>query len=127
MYYKVLTKIDGVLYSYNTPMWKSKQSPLVKNGAILIYEPGEWRYPVINNSKLFIFKELSDARSMCDGDETVEIWECEVENPEFAEYMKGANFIDYDEFWNTLEYFEKYEVDDGTYYCDAIKLIRRIK
>jgi hypothetical protein len=81
--------------------------------------------------QIIIFKDLNQAVKFVDTfkyNENIKIYECEVQNP--AELHRRASIfssIDMEDLWkNWLDEIDTYAVPEGTYGCDAIKLLRKV-
>ncbi len=83
-YYKVVNNFKSGLRSACTGPKYSVQ-----------YIPNEWTSPILKGSKLYVFENLQDANTFADND-SLEIWECEVENPL---PFRACVFSDVGQFW----------------------------
>ena len=116
MYYKVVSIIDDKFYSALT--YGQIQDFHVN------YKIGEWAYPIIENSKLFVFDNLDRAERYCrmqfttkevvDG--VIQIFSCEVLNPTKIH-----------KFWEKGETIYDCPLLLGAVLCDAVKLIERVQ
>jgi len=117
-YYKVVNKF---LDSARASEW---------DGFSIKYKIGEFVYPTLKNSKLFVFDNLESAKDFAYKDWD-KIFECEVVNPSKAKYM--ATFVScIEDFWaakNRKESVKGYadKAVSGTIFCDAVKLIKKVE
>jgi hypothetical protein len=103
------------------------------------YQAGEWNYPVIPNSKLFVFDDydvaLRWAMEYFNDSNKFRIYACEVSNPRRIQIVGKLCYdaVDANRFWNERggkKFFKSnYLVNypDNTIGCDAIFLNERIK
>lgn len=124
MYYKVLR--NGLVSANVHPL------PIYINSGISIkYSLGEWTFPKIKGSKLFVFEDLNLARKYANFCCQKILYECEVKNPK----EKGpASSYHIFEILKAIRQKKKYShlinyknVPDGTIFCDAVKLIERVR
>lgn len=100
-----------------------------------IYKIGQWTYPKLNGTKLFVFNDLDNARTFisnidCMQSYRLQIYQCHVLNPVY-EYDKFINSLyrlvciirDYNEE-TTLKEMREYSTPCSykSVYCDAVKL-----
>jgi len=128
MHYKVVSIIDDKFYSALT--YGQIQDFHVN------YKIGEWAYPIIENSKLFVFDNLDRAERYCrmqfttkevvDGG--IQIFSCEVLNPttqgRMCEFVGGWAIH---RFWETGETMYDCPLLLDAVLCDAVKLIERVQ
>lgn len=92
------------------------------------YKIGEWTYPVISNTRLFLFRFLSDAEHFKNGDYNWLIYSCHAKN--VAKVNKLSYISDIEYFWKLKKKHRKLYnyilAPNGTYSCSAIKLIEKI-
>lgn len=103
----------------------------------ILYKRRSWNKPIIEGSKLFIFRTLTSLKSFMDRLEVSLSWyrifECEVKNPK-----KKDSILDCDDYitQGTIQRFFKglsLESDsvtiapEGTYVCDELRLLKRVK
>lgn len=121
MFYKVVKSINRGLMSARSVSFEDYPNPK----HIIHYRTQRWVKPKIPKSKIFVFDSLENARSFKDYNE--HIYECEVRNP--IKCSKIANLLhDIYSFWIwTWTSVSTSEPPKGTYICDAVKLIRRVK
>jgi len=130
--YKVVCNIDGKLNSAYVHSI---------NELNIEYEVGKWTWPKIDNTKIFVFSQLLDARRFTYHNSWqltgLQIYLCSTLNPvyHYNKYAKGLqkleNFIS---LWKSqnkralVEYLEHNNENCAwnTAYCDAIKLIKRV-
>lgn len=88
----------------------------------LQYNVGQITKPTIPNSKIFVFKNYSDAKKFAY--ESERIFLCEVTN---VIRLKTYAYYDYEikDFWSgkLMITWKNYEVPQGTYGCDSCKLL----
>jgi len=107
----------------------------------VFYKLNEWVSPVIENTRLFVFKTLDDARCFISSEYfshgTISIYECEVKNPQKVKYMARVYLIQ--NYWKKI--FEarknkkktdlydviRYDTPKNTYSATQIKLLREVK
>ncbi len=126
-YYKVVQVKEDRFYSYNKSVYTM--------GSIE-YRINKWTYPEIENSKLFIFKNLQDAYNMA-GFNTYKhkVFLCEVKNPHLIQITSLPNTRDkymFQDFWNGVKnkiykyFIYTISVPKGSYWCDKVKLISEV-
>lgn len=92
------------------------------------YPIGEFAYPKLKNSKLFVFGDLESALTFIDMGE--EVYACEVQNPSKAKLCAKYS-PDVEDFWR-LKAAKKsvrkisMPTPKNTYFCDAVKLIKKV-
>jgi len=117
-YYKVVSYVKGQLTSFMT-----------RNSEVtVVYKVGEFVKPLLANSKLFVFDDLSHARMMagCRG----YIYECEIKNPEKPNPRIAAwyNVDEIRTYWREgIERLPRScRTPFNTVLCDEVKLIKEI-
>jgi len=119
--YKVLQRGPNSLMSYG------------HHAAAQKYSESEENFPRIEGSKLFVFKELSDALNMVGVmREHIEIWECEVENPEICKSICFwmSPFQAFETFWNEERFASLLFLDivpEGTWLVDSLRLLKPVE
>jgi len=122
MYYKIVTK--GTLTSYITD-----------HEFFLQYIVGEWVYPKLLKSKIFIFDTFENAKAFAYkeykdvANQTLSIYSCEALDVESGKYMLSVDFLeDLYVFW-TGEYLYGYKdiPPNGTLFCGSVKLIEKME
>lgn len=109
--YKVVKINFGKLWSFNI----QKIGPYKLN-----YEIDKWTYPVISDSKLFVFKEYEEAYRYLEGlhlesCDRFAIYDCSVINPMKLLKVCGSHCE------ATIGYYE-FDLPTGTILCDAVMI-----
>ena len=142
MYYKVVTE--------NYESATTSQNPDARD-FVVKYAVGEWTYPTIHGTKLFVYNNLAIARQFNSGqlDGRGRIFECEVKGAEhrydlfmcnvygkyFAKFLRlklSGHFILPDDFetveendaWHRTMRNNMYQDLTGVVFVDAVKLLR---
>lgn len=128
-YYKVVSFDDDNRPQSVCPTnwWLTKEFLQKLN---LMYSTKEWTYP--NVGKIFVFDNLSDAEEFTikqashNGRYNTAIYECEVENPQTDKSYYVSNV------YEIIELSEGQSVHfsqppHGTVFCDAVKLLEKVK
>jgi len=145
--FKIVTKIEGELYSMSTFLYRAEEADWVVN-----YRPGEWAFSDIG--PLFVFNSLTSARNFLvglgvggvfgkkfPGKKNVEIWTCEIEgeiggipdvlfSPSKGANLDGSANGDIKSFWEDPSAYKDggvlMKVPSGTVLCQKLKLIERV-
>jgi hypothetical protein len=132
--YKVLSVTStGRLMSFNTNMADREGERF--NDAKLEYKSGRVTKPVCKGSKLFVFKSLGSAKKLASRDAGCnQIWEVEVDSltrlPSKKTIPLPRDSGDVSELWvngNINFNLGWSKVPSGTYLCNKVKLIRRVR
>lgn len=126
IFYKVVQR--NTLASYNV----GHNPYYIESGLSIRYSIGDWTYPKVKRTKLFVFKDLQAARNLVGRDKSYySIYSCEVKNPK--DYGP-VNINNTEVLLEAIKNKKKYKhlinmksVPDGTIFCDAVKLIEEIK
>lgn len=126
IFYKVVQR--HTLASYNV----GHNPYYIESGLSIRYAIGNWTYPKIKRTKLFVFKDLEAAKKIVGRDKShYSIYSCEVKNPK--DYGP-VNVYDSENLLQAIKNKKKYKhlinmkfVPGGTIFCDAVKLIEEIK
>jgi hypothetical protein len=120
--YKVVTKIDGKLFSLHTTRIKN-------NITAVEYKLNEFTYPKIKNSLLMAYT----VPTVFEKYQHFELYLCEVEvSKEQPEHILAPVFIECfaEKFWknftNNYLTFHQRETPPYTIFCNSIKLLKRI-
>jgi hypothetical protein len=129
-YYKIVKKENGKLYSCTSTH-------------TLEYKIGKWTAPVIENSKIFIFKNRETARYFIKANNILKdlyIYKVGVKNPQYCSLLKpvfiSISFLgenDIKEIWKM--YNNKFPscgyigqiLPWGTMFADKVKLIEKVR
>ncbi len=99
----------------------------LRDNIAVVSKIGEWTYPKVKGSKLFIFDSLESVKKFpC-------VWnkcfKCRVKNPKerewMLEYPDGIMVIYY--YWRRISSPGVMECYPGTVVCDAFKLIKEVE
>lgn len=135
--YKVVVPHKGKYYSFN----KLIDDELTHQKKLVVeYEVGEWTYPIIPHSKLFVFESLRMSKLFARG-LSCEIFKCEVGHAEpcnFVCYLTGP----LEEWWREYTtgniWWREYTTGGilfrndvkwapiGTFMTDRVKLVRKV-
>lgn len=90
----------------------------------IVYKIGEWTFPVLQESKLFVFTDLAKALRFCDVELGVdgEIYECEVFDISEAEWCGPPN--EPEMYWIGKRNYQL--VPDYTIFASAVKLTKKV-
>jgi hypothetical protein len=108
----------------------------VVNNFTVKYKIGEFVYPNVKHSKLYVFESLKDAKYFVSDifwatDKNTYIYECEVINPKPAKTLLFG-FDNINDFWRCkknkkkISDFSKNDKNDVSIECDAVKLLYKI-
>lgn len=136
-YYKVLRREYDELISVSTSSWTCADS--VRR---VVYEPFKKTVPILPGSKLFVFKDLVDARMFVADRarrDNIEIWEAVVTNPVRLQYRSCLTDGNVKDFWATRANLVKRHIStrnlqallnaflvavpQGTYGVNSVRLI----
>jgi len=101
------------------------------NEDIVEYKISEWVKPKIENSRLFVFGTLADAKrfkNSCFLDDVIEIFECEVRNPRKVAKICTCPNHDW-QFWVNRSLLPKDMIGKaplGSIVCSEVKLIKKV-
>jgi hypothetical protein len=120
MMYKVVRRVDdklksAIVHQYNCGM---------------TYEPNQWVFPKIPNSKIYLFTDRNAAIKFTDNNNLVdrgEIWECDASD--VAPLREIATFLKMEDFWTDRNKLNRLDIMDsptGSHGCSAIRLTRRL-
>jgi hypothetical protein len=125
-YYKVVTNNYNRLFS----------SFVVDGGPtdfIVEYFVGEWSYPTIKKTRLFVFNDFIDAENFAVLSLGHSIYECEVKNPRKNPTIM-SRFSCIQKYWElrfqkkkTGHFCRNSYLSSGCSSCDAVKLIKKVK
>ena len=108
----------------------------------VIYKVGEFVKPNLENSKLFVFEDLEDARKFLNRGYLwgTKIYSCRVKNPTIPEWENQVKISEIIEFWKNVDRLSKLKcnetgfeqffgaamVSSGTIICDEVQLIEKV-
>jgi len=125
MYYKV---IANNLKSYISTLECSHRLMEVQ------YQEGEWVRPLIPHSQLFVFDQVCRARDFVGGNSALQIWECEIQNPQHAYIGDCYDWYTIKKMWarrgrkkKFTHMAEHYLTPIGSVGCSAVKLLKRVQ
>lgn len=134
--YKLLQIYDNKYYSFNQIRLNSNVLKEHVQLLSLEYKVNEWTYPIIKNSKLFVFEGLSDLQEFyincyCNKEPgRYAVFRCECKNPKPQELIYYSKHIpSIAAFWkfkHSIDGFDVLTAPTGSYGADAIKLIEEI-
>lgn len=121
MYYKVVRRLG------NNELWSA-----VEHDAAQKYLINQYTLPKIDNSYLFVFDdyELANRFRYREGDDGLEIWQCEIGQIHKLKYISFIESIE--EFWKLKKRKKKIgtwcmEIPSGTVFTDKVKLLKKVK
>ena len=139
-YYKVVTVSRHGLISYNTgnDTFLDHNKVYLDNGHAIVYKIGEWVYPKIDGTNLFIFDNLENAKNLCHRSLTNnKIFKCQAKNVSNRGISTGKLGIETNTLKKMLKlkkrkkkFLHLSEIErmyPGTLYCTAVKLIEEVK
>lgn len=89
------------------------------------YKIGEFVYPNIPQSKLFVYDNFRDALDYARFDKDL-VFEVEVINPTRIFKFPSMNEV-YSDFWNKQKVNHHFMMESyNTYVCDAVKLVKLV-
>lgn len=119
--YKVVKNYSNRLYSYV----KFTKHPIPCE---VEYSTEFWSYPVFRGSKLFVFRDLNEARSMIrNSDFKAELWVVEACDLEKAPNSRFATIDEenYEDYWKNKEEYSC-EFTNEFWLASKVRLIERI-
>ena len=134
MYYKV------VFCDRGGRLWSVMFNTICSSSRVE-YKIGEWAYPLIPFSRLFVFSDYFHARKfagMYGKNRGIKIFECEAKEPEEIKCI-SASFVEYEKFWEKMGECSATDFLNetrhlictsslaGTRVCSAAKLIKEVK
>lgn len=99
----------------------------------VLYKVGEWIYPKVLGSKLFVFKTLKHALDFVNSEcstigNSCEIYKCQVDKAYRIKKLSGIGTVD--AYWKkkrSRKRINNYRtVPDGTLSCDCLKLLEKV-
>ncbi len=130
-YFKVVSKFQDRLVSYNICRSPDYNERMIQNGTLLEYVPGEPTLPVIPKSKLFLFSDLNAARRCASSGRNAEVWTCKAVKPRHVfRYKTTACDSEIEQFWHkrakgTNIYADR-EGHPHTVFADSVTLIEKV-
>lgn len=128
MWYKVVDNAKGKLVSVCRSFYFPEEYRVT-------YKINEFVFPVVQNTRLFCFKNIEDADSFFYSfslREKIEIYQCEVKSP--AKVKMIAMPCDIKRFWEIKKkrkkiprFYRCIYMPRNTYSCSAIKLLKRVR
>lgn len=124
-FYKVVYGLENKYYSYLA----NYSRPLIDLSSkyVLEYKVGEWTYPKIKNSKLFMFASYQAAETY--KGEFTHVFLCEAKNPTWAALMllfTKVSDASVEKWWAGNEGAYCNKVPEHTKYADAIKILEEV-
>ena len=89
---------------------------------ILEYKIGEWTFPIVQSSRLFVFDSLEHAQMFAMKSE--KIFSCHVISPRPAKFMCSF-VIDFPKFWKGRKKGIRGFARDGTLFCKGVRLLQQ--
>lgn len=128
-YYKaVIARRDGRLQSFCDNdlygIWMDNKNVDFS----VTYIPNQFVKPNVENTKLYVFNTLEDAKFFCRYS-NAQIWECEVKNPTTCKFLSFLDSVG--SFWKnkkkhlSVSSYAKH-CPKGTRTCDAVKLLKKV-
>lgn len=120
--FKVVKNIDGRLYSVISPLQSRVE-----------YKVGEWVYPNIVNSKLFVFDTIANVNFFLEDKKyhrDISIYSCEVKDPVIGQIITSCEDYNIYFFWGSSHpnpfMGPCFSAPCGTILCSAVKLLEKI-